>query len=49
MVFDEEQNNILCCKRIENPYEVKLNLVGGKIDTDEGNIGHMMEMSETMA
>lgn len=38
MVFDEKQNNILCCKRLKNPYEGKFNLVGGKIDTGEDGL-----------
>ena len=35
MVFDKDKENILCCKRLWDPYEGKFNLVGGKIDIGE--------------
>ena len=35
MVFDKDKKNILCCKRLWDPYEGKYNLVGGKIDEGE--------------
>ena len=35
MVFDKNKENILCCKRLWDPYEGKYNLVGGKIDEGE--------------
>lgn len=35
MVFDKEEEHLLFCKRLWDPYEGKFNLVGGKIDEGE--------------
>ena len=35
MVFDKEEEHLLFCKRLWDPYEGKYNLVGGKIDEGE--------------
>ena len=35
MIFDKNEENLLFCKRLWDPYEGKFNLVGGKIDEGE--------------
>ena len=38
LVYDKEKQNILMCKRVKEPYRGKLNLVGGKIETNENHL-----------
>ena len=35
LVYDENKEKILMCKRKKNPYKGLLNLVGGKVEKDE--------------
>lgn len=57
LVYSNEENKILMCKREKEPYKGKLNLVGGKVEQNEnffdvdkyagdGNIGHMIRQVE---
>lgn len=38
IVFDEQEKNILMCKREKEPYKGKYNLVGGKVETGENEL-----------
>lgn len=38
MVFDKKHENILVCKRRKEPYQGLLNLVGGKIESNESGM-----------
>ena len=38
IVFNKENDKILMCKRIKEPYKGKLNLVGGKVEKDEDEL-----------
>lgn len=35
IIYNKEEDQLLFCKRIKDPYEGKYNLVGGKIEPDE--------------
>lgn len=38
MVYSEDGKNILMCKRVKEPYKGKFNLVGGKVEQNEGEL-----------
>ena len=38
IVFDNEEDKILMCKRTKEPYKGKLNLVGGKVEKGEDEL-----------
>lgn len=38
IVFNNEEEKILMCKRTKEPYKGKLNLVGGKVEKDEDEL-----------
>ncbi len=38
IVFNNEEDKILMCKRTKEPYKGKLNLVGGKVEKDEDEL-----------
>jgi len=38
LVFNEEMDQLLMCKRAKNPYKGLLNLVGGKIEKNEDDL-----------
>lgn len=38
IVFDNEEDKILMCKRTKEPYKGKLNLVGGKVEKSEDEL-----------
>lgn len=38
IVFDNEEDKILMCKRTKEPYKGKLNLVGGKVEKEEDEL-----------
>lgn len=38
LVFSENKDKILMCKRAKNPYKGKLNLVGGKVEENENEL-----------
>lgn len=38
LVYDENKENVLMCKREKEPYKGMYNLVGGKIEQDETDI-----------
>lgn len=38
LVYNEEENKILMCKRKKEPYKGKFNLVGGKVEQDEDEL-----------
>jgi 8-oxo-dGTP diphosphatase len=38
MIFSQDMNNLLMCRRTKNPYKGLSNLVGGKIENNENGI-----------
>jgi len=38
LVYNEEKDKILMCKRAKEPYKGKLNLVGGKVEENEEDL-----------
>lgn len=38
LVYNNEENKILMCKREKEPYKGKFNLVGGKVETNEDEL-----------
>jgi len=38
LVYNKEKDKILMCKREKEPYKGKLNLVGGKVETNENEL-----------
>ena len=38
LVYNKEEDKILMCKRAKEPYKGKLNLVGGKVEENEGKL-----------
>ncbi|GEM_PF-2165099 len=43
IVYNQCEDRILMCLRSKEPYKGLYNLVGGKVEAGEGNIGHMLE------
>ena len=43
IVFDNEEDKILMCKRTKEPYKGKLNLVGGKVEKGEDELHVVIE------
>ena len=39
LVYNKEEDKILMCKREKEPYKGKFNLVGGKVEQDEDELG----------
>jgi 8-oxo-dGTP diphosphatase len=38
LVYDKDDNKILMCERLKDPYKGKLNLVGGKVEEGENEL-----------